>query len=177
LEDVEALRREVKGIVICVSEGLVDRDGNPVADAGFTDGFGHKVPGGVAQALANMLITGLGMKARAEKPGLLGRASAMLQSPVDREEAIGVGAHAVRAAVSGVTGVMVTLIRDSNDPYHCSFGYAPLEKVANAERKFPAEWINTRGNGIEKAFADYCLPLLGAPLPQYARLRNAAAHK
>ena len=47
----------------------------------------------------------------------------------------------------------------------------PLEQVANAEKKFPLEWINEAGNGILPAFADYCLPLLGKTNTAFSYLR------
>ena len=167
LEDVERLYKKLKGVLIVVSEGLVDEAGNPVADAGFTDGFGHKVPGGVAQALSGMVIRELGIKSRSEKPGLLGRCSIALQSPVDREEAERIGRYAVKCAVEGKTGYMVSINRISNNPYQSVLSLVPLAKVANVEKKFPDEWINASGNGIEKAFTEYCMPLLGEPLPRY----------
>lgn len=177
LEDVKMLHHKVKGVVVCVSEGLVDKDGKSVADTGMLDGFGHKIPGGVAQTLSDLIIKKLGIKSRAEKPGLLGRASIPMQSDIDREEAIGVGIYGVKAAIKGDTGFMVSIKRESNEPYSSSFELVPLEKVANVEKRFPLQWINERGNGINKEFISYCMPLLGAPLPQYADLKKVAVTK
>jgi 6-phosphofructokinase len=170
LEDIRIIRKDVKGVLVVVSEGLTNKDGSPVADAGFVDGFGHKVPGGVAQVLSTMIMNELGIKSRSEKPGLLGRCSIALQSPVDRLEAENIGRYAVQCAVDGNTGYMVSIKRISNNPYKSELYLVPLEKVANAEKKFPAEWINERGSGISRDFYEYCLPLLGEPLPQYVSI-------
>lgn len=177
LEDVRMWHSKTKGILVVASEGLVDANGVSIADTGLVDGFGHKVPGGVAQALSDKIINRLGIKSRAEKPGLLGRASIPMQSDIDREEAIGAGAFAVKAAVEGKTGFMAAIRRTSSKPYSYEFELVPLEKVANAERKFPLEWINERGNGIRKEFIDYCMPLIGAPLPKYAALSKISVPK
>lgn len=177
LEDVKKWHEKVKGVVVCVSEGLVDRDGNSIADTGLVDGFGHKVPGGVAQTLSTLIINKLGIKSRAEKPGLLGRASIPMQSDVDRGEAIRVGEIGVKAAVEGKTGFMVSIRRVSDAPYQSKYELVPLEKVANVERKFPLSWINERGNGIKKEFVEYCLPLVGDQLPEYAMLKKASVSK
>ncbi len=166
-EDVSRLHKKIGGVLVAVSEGLVDKDGNPLADSGNVDGFGHKVPGGVGQYLSNLLITKLGIKSRSEKPGLIGRCSIPLQSPVDCAEAYGVGAFAVKSAIEGQTGKMVSLKRLEGGAYACDYELVPLEKVANVEKKFPAEWINERGNGIIGGFKDYAMPLLGAELPDY----------
>ena len=64
---------------------------------------------------------------------------------------------------------MVTLVRESNQPYRCTTGLAPLAKVAQAERKVPPEFINREGNFVTEAFLHYLRPLVGS-LPQYARL-------
>ncbi len=54
------------------------------ANSGIVDGFGHKVPGGTAQYLSNLVMQRLGIKSRSEKPGLLGRCSIQLQSSVEK---------------------------------------------------------------------------------------------
>jgi 6-phosphofructokinase 1 len=91
-------------------------------------------------------------------------------SPVDLEEAYAVGRAAVRHAVAGEDGHMVTLVRESNDPYRWTTGRAPLEQVANAERKVPDAFISADGNDVTEAFLEYARPLIGGPLPPYARL-------
>jgi 6-phosphofructokinase 1 len=168
LTDVEALWSREKGFLIVASEGLKDTKGQSLADTGILDGFGHTIPGGVAQLLADTIIRELGIKCRAEKPGLLGRASLALQSPTDREEAYQVGARAVSAAVDGETGKMVSLRRVSTAPYRIDLELVALDRVANIEKKFPQEWINDRGNDIRENFKDYCEPLIGEPLPEFA---------
>ena len=43
--------------------------------------------------------------------------------------------------------------------------------MANAEKKFPMEWIGADGASIAPAFKDYCLPLLGEYDNRFAYLR------
>ncbi len=175
LADVDNLLRRQKEILIVVSEGLVDSTGNMISDLGIVDGFGHKLAGGSAQTLCDLVTENLGVKARAERHGFLGRASMVMQSAQDREEAIAVGRHAFRLAMSGVTGVMVSLKRESNSPYRYSLSEIPLEKVANFERKFPDAWLNSEGNGVTEDFREYCLPLIGDSFPPYACLKGVCA--
>ncbi|MQY77990.1 MAG: diphosphate--fructose-6-phosphate 1-phosphotransferase, partial [Bacteroidetes bacterium] len=172
LNDVKEMYDMHRGVLVVVSEGLKDEKGQHIADSGFTDGFGHKVPGGVSQYLSNQIIQHLGIRSRNEKPGLLGRSSITHQSKIDRKEAKMVGAFAVKSAVEGENGYMVSLRRISNDPYECEMGLVSLEKVANFEKTFPKEWINSRGTGISKDFVDYCIPLLGETLPEYLGLEK-----
>lgn len=168
LSDVNYWNKKSKGLLIVVSEGLNDGKGNMLSDLGTTDDFGHKTPGGVAQVLADTITRELGIRARAEKPGLVGRASYITQSKADREEAEDIGRFAVKSAVEGKTGYMVSIKRMSDVPYKYSLELVELEKVANAEKKFPREWINNDGNGIRKEFIDYCMPLIGDSLPRYS---------
>ena len=102
IEGVKDWHSRIKGVLVVASEGLVDEKGESIADTGILDGFGHKIPGRVGQALANMLVKH-GLKSRSEKPGLLGRNSIALQSAADRDEAIRVGVYAVQAAMAGKT--------------------------------------------------------------------------
>ncbi len=87
------------------------------------------------------------------------------------------GAAAVTRACEGITGQMVTLVRVSQDPYRCEPGLAPLEKIANAERPVPDEFISEDGADVTSAFLDYARPLIGGPLPRYARLKLARVAK
>jgi len=57
---------------------------------------------------------------------------------------------------------MVTLDRMLGAQYNIEIDKAPLEKVADA------------GNFVTKEFYDYCLPLIGEPIPDYARLTGKA---
>jgi 6-phosphofructokinase 1 len=92
---------------------------------------------------------------------------------------------AVFQAISGVTGKMVSLVRESNNPYKCVTGLADLDAVANGEKKVPREWINERGNMPTEAYLDYARPLIQGEvpvvmrggLPFYARLKGVLAEK
>ncbi len=176
LEDVIHWRKKTPGVLIAVSEGLRDSNGNALADSGIVDGFGHKVPGGVAQYLSNLVMDKLGVKSRSEKPGLLGRVSMLTQSRIDREEAEIAGAFAVTSAINGKSGFMVSIKRISNEPYKSAMQLVPLEMVANIEKKVDDIFINEAGNGITEKFKEYCLPLTGCDLPDYVSLENIRVH-
>ena len=170
LADIEREYAKGKGLLVAVSEGLCGTDGKPLADTGFVDGFGHTVPGGTAQHISDLVIRKLGIKSRAEKPGLLGRASIPYISPVDREEAYDVGHFALVSALKGESGSMVAISARREQGYNSGLFLAPLSQVANVEKKFPLEWI-VDGNQIADAFFHYAVPLMGGDLPQYALLR------
>ena len=159
-----------RGLLVTISEGIHYADGSPVADSGVVDGFGHKVPGGAAQALSDMIMQETGLKSRSEKPGLLGRVSVSLMSEIDQKEAEEAGACAVRSAVEGKTGFMVGF-ETTRNPYSSKTCLIPLEKVANAEKKFPLEWIGEDGASIKPEFKAYCQPLLGAYDSRFISLR------
>ncbi len=169
LKEAERRYAKGKGLLIAVSEGVCGLDGKPIADSGIVDGFGHKVPGGAAQRLSDIIMQELGIKSRSEKPGLLGRASMAHVSLVDSREAYGVGRQAVEAALRGETGSMIAISAEREGGYSSELIKAPLSAVANTEKKFPAEWLSPFD--VAGEFADYCLPLLGEPLPEFAHFR------
>ena len=171
LSDIEARYAKGKGLLVTVSEGICGLDGKPFADTGLVDGFGHTIPGGTAQHISDQIIQKLGLKSRAEKPGLLGRTSIPYVSAPDREEASAVGKYAVEAALRGESGSMVAIEAQRSPAYHSSLFLTPLSQVANVEKKFPLEWI-VEGNQIADAFFDYAMPLMGGGFPQYALLRK-----
>ena len=163
-----------RGLLVTVSEGIHYANGSPVADSGIVDGFGHKIPGGAAQTLSDMIMQETGLKSRSEKPGLLGRVSVGLMSQVDQREAEEAGAVAVRSAVEGKTGFMVGFQTTREPEYRTETCLVPLEQVANAEKTFPLEWIGEDGASIKPAFRDYCLPLLGEYDNRFTYLRRDA---
>lgn len=167
LADVQALiDRKGCGIVVA-SEGLHDAAGNPIVEPVFQTGRSTYF-GDVSAHLAQLITRKLGYKARAEKPGLLGRASVAWQSSTDREEAILAGRMAVQAALSGQTGKMVAFRRLSATPYQVETELVDIQQVMMHERKMPPEFLNGEGNGVSEAFKEWCRPLLGGPLPRLA---------
>lgn len=165
IADVEKLLQKKKGIVVVASEGLHDKDGNPIVEPIFKTERATYF-GDVSSHLANLVVKRLGYKARGEKPGLLGRASIPLQSPVDLKEAVIAGELACRAALEGESGKMVAFRRVSTEPYVMEPFLVPIEEVMMYERTMPDEYINEAGNGVTESFKEWCRPLLGAELPK-----------
>ncbi len=170
LGDIKNAWDKGKGVLVTVSEGICGLDGKPLADSGIVDGFGHVVPGGAAQYISKQIMQKLGIKSRAEKPGLMGRNDMSRVSDVDRDEAYAVGKFAMESALAGESGYMVAIDAVREPEYHSSLSLVPLSKVANVEKKFPLEWI-VGGNQIADAFFDYAMPLMGEAFPEYALLR------
>jgi 6-phosphofructokinase 1 len=72
---------------------------------------------------------------------------------------------------------MVTLVREPGVPYRCSTGLAPLSAIANSEKLLPAQYLTAEGTMIADAFRDYAEPLIGDPVPGYARLVDIPLHR
>ena len=173
LGHVENVYRRLGRCVIAMCEGQLNEKGVPLAgaDAGPPDRFGRRLSGNVGYSCAKMIGETLGVRARSEKPGVLGRSTAAVVSETDRHEAWLVGVAAVRAAIQGESGVMVTLAREAGQGYRVTTGLTPLENVAHRERRFPAEWIHPDGNDVVPGFREWVLPLTGEIEPR-PRLRQ-----
>jgi len=173
LADVERVYKEHGHVVVTVAEGLRDERGEYLSASRRDvdiDRFGHAQLGGVGAVLCDLIATELGLKARVDKPGTIQRVSSLLASPVDVDEADRVGQEAVRQAVAGQSGFMVSIVRESDEPYRSALGLVPLERVANAVRPVPPEFIGPAGHDVTAAYLSYIRPLIGPPLPVYARL-------
>ncbi|MCH9045831.1 MAG: hypothetical protein IIA40_06965 [SAR324 cluster bacterium] len=113
------------------------------------------------------------------------RSGRHLAAKVDVEQAIACGAEAVRLAGEGMSGVMVTIQRDGDDPYRWSLGHTDAANIANQEKRLPKEFIREDGYHITEGFRRYCLPLIQGEdyppyadgLPAYRRLKKALAPK
>jgi 6-phosphofructokinase len=179
LEDLARIHDRFGYVFVVVSEGIRDPHGDFVGQRklseGDTDAFGHVVHAlttGVAAYLAEVVRETLGLQARFLRPGLIGRAMSVCTSDTDQQEALWVGKEAVAQLANGRSGYMVTLERTSTDPYTCITGLAPLQGVANAEKRVPRSWVNDSGHMVTRAFFDYALPLIDGPLPPLARLQG-----
>lgn len=173
LADVAAVYKDQGYVVIAACEGLKNADGSLVAanlDTMNIDAFGHPELGGLGQYLVDLITVELKLKSRLDKAGTMQRASGVCISSVDAGEAAMVGREAVRQAVAGNSGYMVTLVRQPGDSYQCTTGLASLEEVANVEKILPPDFINESGNFVTAAFKAYTRPLLGDPLPDYVTL-------
>ncbi len=165
IEDVKKLLEKKSGIVVVASEGLKDKNGEPIVEPIFKIGRATYF-GDVSAHLANLVIKKLGYKARSEKPGLVGRASITTQSPVDREEAELAGKMACEAVMNGESGKMVAFERVSTEPYVMKPFLVDIDEVMMYERTMPDEYINEEGNGVTEAFKEWCKPLIGERLPK-----------
>ena len=186
LADVTARYEQNKNCMVAVSEGIHYADGSFVSEAktSATDGFGHAQLGGLAAMLADVVKKETGAKVRGIELSLLQRCGAHLASQTDIDESFMAGKAAVENAVAGLTDKMVGFERSyEGDKYVCHTKLFDLTDVANTEKKFPREWINAEGNGIEKGFIDYALPLIQGEtkmkkvdgLPRFAKLKKVLA--
>ncbi|MBS61757.1 6-phosphofructokinase [Salinisphaera sp.] len=170
---------------IVASEGVRNADGEFLSDAGSTDAFGHKQLGGMAPTLAELIKNKLGYKYHYAIADYLMRAARHIASQTDVEQAYAVGRAAVEYAVAGKSGIMVSIVRESDEPYRWTIGEAPLDEVANVEKMMPREFISEDGFHITEAARRYLKPLIAGEsyppyadgLPQYARLKNVAVGK
>lgn len=149
-----------KGLVIVVSEGLVDEDKKSIVEPIFQTERAIYY-GDVGTYLATLIIKELGIKARAEKPGLIGRCSMRLRSKVDIKEAIEVGEYSIRALEQGKSGYMVGLRRKDCIGYSVEYPLINLETFDLSERIVPDEFITEDGTGVTEKFLEWLRPLVG----------------
>ncbi|MDE2150049.1 MAG: 6-phosphofructokinase [Gammaproteobacteria bacterium] len=170
---------------VVASEGVKNKDGQFLAEAGTRDAFGHAQLGGVAPLLARLVSERLQFKYHYAIADYLMRAARHIASRTDLEQSYAVGRAAVELALAGKSGVMVTIERLSEAPYRWTVGEAPLTKVANVEKKMPREYITEDGYHITAACRRYLTPLIDGEdyppyrngLPDYVRLENVAVPK
>lgn len=153
---------------IVVSEGVRNKAGEFLADAGTVDAFGHKQLGGVAPTIASLIQAKLGYKYHWAVADYLQRAARHVASQTDVDHAYAVGKAAVEMALAGKNSVMPAIQRDSNNPYSWSIAEAPLVDVANVEKMMPRNYITDDGLHITDKCREYLLPLIqGEAYPPY----------
>ena len=171
--------------VIVASEGARYADGTFLADAGSVDAFGHTQLGGVAPTLVNLIKEAHGYKCHWSVADYLQRSARHIASATDVEQAYAVGKAAVEFALQGKNAIMPTIVRGTGKRYRWSIGEAPLDRIANVEKKMPRNHISRDGFAISNLARQYLAPLVAGEdyppfkegLPQYARLRNVLVTK
>ena len=123
---------------VVVSEGVKDKTGKFLSDAGLTDAFGHAQLGGVAPQIADLVKSSLGYKYHWAVADYLQRSARHIASKTDVEQAYAVGKAAIEFAVAGKNAVMPIIIRKPGKKYSWIIGEAPLQQVANVEKKMPS---------------------------------------
>lgn len=180
LSRVEDCVARHKHCVVVASEGVQDSEGKFLSDSGQRDSFGHMQLGGVAQKLAQLVTQNLGFKVHFAIADYLQRSARHIASQTDVDQAYAVGTTAVVAALEGKNDQMVTIERLQDEPYRWEVSTAPIQSVANVERKLPRSYITKDGVGITSSARRYLKPLIQGEafpnfvsgLPQYVLLKN-----
>ncbi len=177
LHDVEVKLKRKSHVIVVVSEGLRKSNGEFVAseEGHESDRFGYRKMGGVATYLAQELkvsfhqsksqVNGLDQslsscKVVAVELGILQRGSIYHASRTDLYEAVNCGYHGLLFALQGISGQMVVMDREPDQPYHIHYRHIPIEEAAGKEKTVPRELINQRGNHMKENFLDYIRPLI-----------------
>lgn len=161
IADIKQLMPTTKNIIIAVSEGIRDKDGNYIsATTAAADKFGHAQLSGTGKCLETLVKERLGVKVRSVEINVLQRCAAHMASATDLEESFQLGIKAVNLASDGHTGLMTTLTRVSDTPYKVDISYTPVSNVANKAKSVPKEWINPEGNNVTEDMINYIKPLV-----------------
>jgi len=160
LVDVEAVCQRLGYCIVVISEGVKDKNGRILHP--------ETAPGGcLGEHLCTLLADRLQLKASWDKLEDLSRFGMQSASVVDSGEAVMAGQAAVRRAVDGMNGFMITIARhlDPNKPYSSLIGMVRLGLGAKSEKVVPETFINEAGNFVTEAFEKYATPLIGGRLP------------
>lgn len=158
----KALEKNIT-VVIAVSEGLKDANGNYLGESfqsGKKDAFGHKYLAGVGKYLEQIATNNIGCKVRSVELNVMQRCASHIASSIDLQESKNLGRLAVHAALEGKSGEMTSIKRKSNIPYRVEYRTVKIEKVANIEKTVPLEWITPDGNDIVNEMVEYLQPLI-----------------
>ena len=182
--EVEDIYRVKGRCHIAVSEGISDKDHNPIGAQliknAQTDAHGNiqlSGSGALGDQLADLLkekLTPAGGKAPRVRADTFGYVQRCWPDPsiTDMVEARRVGRQAAAYALSGQPSGSVTIIRSGKgydgEDYASVFERVDLAAVAAKTKVMPAEFI--RGtHDVSQAFLNYCRPLVGE-LPPFERI-------
>lgn len=167
LEDVRKELQKRNNVIIAVSEGIRDKDGNYITSSkAMADTFGHQQLSGAGKALEFLVKENIDVKVRSVEVNVLQRCASHMASKTDLEESFAQGGKAVDLSSEGKTGCMVVLNRISNSPYQVEYGYAQIKDIANEAKSVPVEWISKEGNDVTSELVEYLRPLIQGEVEQ-----------
>ncbi len=156
-------------VVIAVSEGIRGADGRYVGEgsqSGVADAFGHKYLSGTGKFLEGVIKERIGCKVRSVELNISQRCAAHVRSEADISESLGVGAAAVKSAVSGVSGCMMAMAR-ATDKYEISFKAKNIAKIANKVKTVPLEYVTEDKSNVTDECLRYILPMIQGEAKNY----------
>ena len=165
LDDVRAALKRHPNVVIAVSEGIRDAEGNYISASGKKDNFGHVQLTGAGRVLESIVKEAIGCKVRSIELNLPQRCASHIASLTDIKESVMTGEAAVNFALRGSAGTMVCMKRYESAEYEIYFEALDVLSIANAVRSVPLEYINEAHNGVTQACLDYLAPLIMGELP------------
>lgn len=161
LKDVGSLLETRSNVIVAVSEGIRDKEGNYIsASTGSADNFGHSQLSGAGKTLEYLVQERLNVKVRSIELNILQRCGAHIASLTDLEESFCQGQQGVSLAAQGITGQMVIIQRTGNEPYQVSYGSSPVCDIANQVKSVPKAYINAAGNDVTPEILSYLRPLI-----------------
>ncbi len=159
LHDVGEKLKQYKAVIVAVSEGITIENAQE-SEVHKTDGFGHLALSGIGKQLEKIVAKRFSIKVRSIELNVMQRCASHISSRTDINEAESIGSAAVVAALNGETGKMMAFRRILDMPYTITIETIDADKVANKERFFPKEWINSDQNNVEDEALAYFLPLI-----------------
>lgn len=161
IEDIKNVLKTSRCVIVAVSEGIHDKDGNYIsATSAVADKFGHAQLSGTGKALESLVKDRMDIKVRSIELNVLQRCAAHISSRTDINESFALGQAAVKYAAEGMTAVMSTIKRVSNDPYQWIIEPENVSLIANQAKTIPLEWITPEKNDVTPEMEAYLRPLI-----------------
>lgn len=135
LNDIKNMLERKNNILVVVSEGIKDKDGNYIISKYgkdlIKDNFGNANLGGVASLLSMLVKKDLNIKSRGIDLSIMQRSSNHIKSKFDKSYAFNISKFTVKKAILGYSGNMSYLKYKNNK---LSYDLINLCKVANFEK-------------------------------------------
>ena len=161
IEDIKNVLKTSRCVIVAVSEGIHYKDGNYIsATSAVADKFGHAQLSGTGKALESLVKDRMDIKVRSIELNVLQRCAAHISSRTDINESFALGQAAVKYAAEGMTAVMSTIKRVSNDPYQWIIEPENVSLIANQAKTIPLEWITPEKNDVTPEMEAYRRPLI-----------------
>lgn len=150
IDDIEKIMKKNSKCFIVIAEGIKDIKGKYIFEKKLKNNENPYINmGGAIGYIDKIIRENFDCKVRSIDLGIMQRCSRHLATKIDLNEAFKLGQFAVKKAIKGLSGIMVTSDFEGN------LHEIDLEDVNKISHTLPKKYINSNGNGIVEEYKEY----------------------
>lgn len=166
IKDINEAHKEENNLIVVVSEGFLDSDGQFKDEhyRSYDKGFNHPIISGISRKLSEYVYQVLDIKTKAVELSITQRVNDII-SKTDSSEAFHLGYKSLEKSIESTNFVPVIKRNYGSSNYDTCIDFVESDQIANYEKVIPNEWFESKEVFYDK-MVEYALPLIEGKVNQ-----------